>query len=392
MRKLKVLVIHNQYQQPGGEDVVVRAEVGLLRRAGHHVVEFMRNNASIAEFNPLQKAWLLASTTWNRRAYSQIQQVIAQERPDIAHCHNLLPLVSPAAYYACKSAGVPVVQTLHNYRLRCPTGTLYAGGQICDDCAHGLARGVARGCYRESHLQTATVAMMLGTHRLLGTWERSVDAYVALNRFARDYFVSAGLPAAKVHVKPNFLLDDPTPRTCAGDYALFVGRLAPEKGVLEMLEAWLRLPHIPLVVVGDGPLRDEAWRKAGESGSAHIKLLGQLSADDTQERMKRARFLVFPSRWYEPFPMTLLEAAACGVPAVAAGIGGVPELVVDGQSGLLFDPQDFAGLAEKADWAWTHPAEMAAMGSAARSLYQEKYTAEKNYELLMGIYQSALLN
>ena len=164
------------------------------------------------------------------RAYAQIQQVIAQERPDIAHCHNLLPLVSPAAYYACKSAGVPVVQTLHNYRLRCPTGTLYADGQICDDCAHGLTRGVARGCYRDSHLQTATVAMMLGTHRLLGTWERSVDAYVALNRFARDYFVSAGLPAAKVHVKPNFLLDDPSSPRLRGRLRFVCGQACSGKG------------------------------------------------------------------------------------------------------------------------------------------------------------------
>ena len=392
MRKLRVLVIHNQYQQPGGEDVVVRAEAGELRRAGHHVVEFIRKNETISRYKPLRKASLLVSTTWNPNAYRQIQQLIARERPDIAHCHNLLPLLSPAAYYACKSAGVSVVQTLHNYRLRCPPGTLYADGRICDDCARSLTCGVARGCYRNSRLQTATVAIMLGAHRLLGTWDRSVDAYVALNRFARDYFVAAGLPAAKVHVKPNFLLDDPVPRTGPGDYALFVGRLTPEKGVLEMLQAWQRLPHIPLAVVGDGPLRGEVSRKVGQSGSAHIKLFGHLSARDTQARMRSARFLVFPSRWYEPFPMTLLEAAACGLPAVAAGIGGVPELVVEGQTGLLFDPQNFETLTERVNWAWTHPAEMAAMGCAARNLYQQKFTAEKNYELLMNIYQAALSN
>ena len=392
MRKLKVLVIHNQYQQPGGEDVVVRAEAGVLRRAGHEVVEFIRKNETIAEYNPVQKASLLVSTTWNQNAYAQIHRLVTQERPDIAHCHNLLPLVSPAAYYACKSAGVPVVQTLHNYRLLCPPGTLYADGRICNGCARSLTRGVAQGCYRGSHLQTATVAMMLATHRLIGTWERSVDAYVALNQFARDCFVAAGLPAPKVHVKPNFLLDDPVPRAGQGDYALFVGRLAPEKGVLEMIEAWQRLPHIPLMVVGDGPLHDEVSRIADQPCNAHIKLLGHLSAGDTEVQMNNARFLVFPSRWYEPFPMTLLEAAACGVPAVAAGIGGVPELVVEGQTGLLFDPQNFAELAEKANWAWIHPAETAAMGSAARNLYQQKYTAEKNYEQLMDIYQSVFSN
>jgi len=143
-------------------------------------------------------------------------------------------------------------------------------------------------------------------------------------------------------------------------------------------------------VVGDGPLQDQVLQKVRQSGSAHIKLLGHLSADDTLAQMKGARFLVFPSRWYEPFGMTLLEAAACGVPSLAAHIGGVPELMIEGQTGLLFDPQNFEELAVKANWAWSHPAEMGAMGSAARHLYQEKYTAEKNYEALLDIYRSVL--
>jgi len=392
MRKLSVLVIHNQYQQPGGEDAVVRAEAGMLRRAGHHVMEFTRRNAVIAQYKPWQKASLCVSTTWNQNAYAEIRKVIAEERPDVAHCHNLLPLVSPAAYYACKSEGVRVVQTLHNYRLLCPSGALYAGGRICDDCTRSLASGIKRGCYRDSRLQTATLAMMLGAHRLLGTWRRTVDAYVALNQFARDYFVAAGLPAEKIHVKPNFLLDDPAPRCGTADYALFVGRLAAEKGVLEMLSAWQQLPHIPLFVAGDGPMRERVQHLLRQPSTAHIKLLGQVSADDVTAQMKNARFLVFPSRWYEPFPMTLLQAAACGLPAVAACIGGVPEVVVEGKTGLLFDPHNLEGLVAKADWAWCHPVEMAAMGSAARRLYQQKYTAESNYELLMNVYQAALSN
>ena len=205
MRKLCVLVIHNQYQQPGGEDVVVRDEMEMLRRAGHRVVSFIRNNAAIAEYNPLQKASLLVSTTWNQSSYRQIRELIAKVRPDIAHCHNLVPLVSPAAYGACQSAGVPVVQTLHNYRLVCPAATLYGSGQICEKCARSLTSGVVRGCYRGSRVQTATLAMMLGAHRLSGTWNCSVDAYVALSQFSRDYFVAAGLPPEKVYVKPNFL-------------------------------------------------------------------------------------------------------------------------------------------------------------------------------------------
>ena len=392
MRKLSVLVIHNQYQQPGGEDVVVRAEMEMLRQAGHRVVPFLRNNAAIANYNPLQKASLLVSTTWNWNAYAEIRGLIAKERPDVVHCHNLVPLVSPAAYDACKSAGVPVVQTLHNYRLLCPAATLYADGKICDDCSRSLRGGVARGCYRGSRLQTGAIAMMLGTHRLLGTWTRKVDAYVALSQFARNCYVAGGLPAGKVHVKPNFLPENPVSRARPGDYALFVGRLSPEKGVLEMLQAWHQLSHVPLVVVGDGPLRDQASRLVGESGSRQIKLLGQLNADDTQAQMKGARFLVFPSRWYEPFGMTLLEAAACGVPAVASRIGGVPELVVEDETGLLFDPNNLEQLVEKVNWAWAHRPEMVAMGSAAYQRYQQKYTPEKSYELLMNIYEAALSN
>ncbi|MGO9516356.1 MAG: glycosyltransferase family 4 protein [Candidatus Korobacteraceae bacterium] len=390
MRKLSVLVIHNQYQQPGGEDAVVRAELEMLRSAGHPVVPFIRSNTAIAEFNPLQKASLAVSTTWNRRAHAQIRELIAKERPDIAHCHNLVPLISPAAYNACRTAGLPVVQTLHNYRLLCPSATLYSGGRICEDCGRSPFRGVSRGCYRNSGLQTAALAMMLGTHRLLRTWSRSVDAYVALSQFTRDCFVATGLPAEKLHIKPNFLLDDAPPRAGLGEYALYVGRLAPEKGVLEMLLAWQRLAHIPLMVVGDGPLRDEASRMMDKSRSPRVRLLGQLSADNVRAWMKNARFLVFPSRWYEPFGMTLLEAAACGVPAVAARVGAIPELVSEGQTGLLFDSQNPDELAAKANWAWTHPAEMAAMGFAARRLYEQKYTPARNYELLMNIYQAAL--
>lgn len=389
MRKLSVLVIHDRYQQHGGEDAVVQAEINLLRAAGHRVVTYIRSNAAIAGYNPLQKACLAMSAIWNWKAHAEISRLVAKQRPDIAHCHNLMPLVSPAAYDACKSAGIPVVQTLHNYRLLCPAATLYSNGRICDDCTSGVQRGVTRGCYRGSRLQTATVATMIGTHRLLGTWSRSVDAYVALSQFARDYFVAAGLPARRVHVKPNFLPDDPAPRRGLGEYALFVGRLASEKGVLQMLDAWQALPHIPLVVAGDGPLRDQVERTVRESYVTNITLLGHLPADQVQEQIRKARFLVFPSQWYEPFGMTLMEAAACSVPAVAARIGAVPELVTEGQTGLLFDPRSPADLAEKADWAWGHPAEMAVMGVAARQLYRQEYTAERNYEQLIGIYRGA---
>ncbi|MFZ0312110.1 MAG: glycosyltransferase family 4 protein [Candidatus Korobacteraceae bacterium] len=389
MQSLSVLVIHNQYQQPGGEDAVVRAEVNLLRGAGNRVVQYTRSNSDIAAYGPLRKASLLASTTWNRKTYADLRALIREHRPDIAHCHNFLPLVSPSAYYACKSAGVPVVQTLHNYRLLCPSGTLFANGRRCQGCARSAASALRRKCYRNSRLQTAAVSLMLGAHRLRGTWKHAVDAYLAPSAFCRNYFVAAGLPAEKVHLKPNFLAHDPGRRRQCGDYALFVGRLCPEKGVLEMIEAWRQLPEVKLLVAGDGPLYYEA-RGAARHSNGVVEILGQLTPHDTLARIRGARFLVFPSRWYEPFGMALLEAAACGVPAIASRIGAIPELVADHRTGLLFDPDNFSELIERVRWAWTHPSEMDDMGSVARQSYLQNFTAAENYEALMSIYRTLL--
>ena len=392
MQSLSILVIHNRYQQFGGEDAVVSAEVDLLRRAGHRVVQYVRDNTTLANWPPLRKASLLFSTTWDRSAYAEIRSLIDKEQPDIAHCYNLIPQVSPAAYYACKSAGVPVVQTLHNYRLLCPAGTCFRKSAVCTKCVRGLVSSARHGCYRGSRLQSAAVALMLTTHRWCGTWDHAVDAYLTPSRFCRDYFIAAGLPPAKVHLKPNFVSLDPGQRTNRGDYAMFAGRLSPEKGVLEMLKAWQHLPHIPLLVAGDGPLYDEARSLIERSASGHVNLLGRLDPQKTIACMKGARLLVFPSRWYESFGLGLIEAAACGIPAVASRIGAIPELVIDNQTGLLFDPENFSELSDKVQWAWTHPAKMEIMGGAARQLYEREFTAEKNYQALMNIYHKVARN
>lgn len=389
MQRPSVLVIHNRYQQPGGEDAVVRAEIDLLRRAGHRVVPYIRDNRDIVSYGVAQKASLLISASWNLKTRCELRSLIRKERPDIAHCHNLLPLVSPAAYYECKANGVPVVQTLHNYRLCCPAGTLFTRGERCRRPCRGSAHAIASACYRNSHLQTAAVSLMLSTHSQLDTWERCVDAYVVPSAFCRDYFAAAGLPQQKLHVKSNFLVNDPGKQTARGDYALFVGRLSAEKGVLEMLEAWRDLPEVKLLVIGDGPLFAHAQDLA-HCDSGKIKFLGQLEPARTMSYMRGARFLVFPSRWYEPFGMGLLEAAACGVPAVASHIGAIPELVSHRRTGLLFKPDDLRDMAECVRWAWMHPAEMEEMGVAARRLYLEKFTADMNYEALMKVYRKVL--
>lgn len=386
MSALSVLIIHNRYQQPGGEDTVVRADASLLRRAGHRVIEYVRDNSELSGLGLADKARLLFDTSWNARSYGDIKQIIRVHRPDVAHCHNFLPLVSPAAYYACKRSGVPVVQTLHNYRLICPAGTLFRRGQRCDCCNRHPIRSIARGCYRNSKLQTAAVSLMNNAHRLTGTWQQKVDAYITPSRFCRDLFVRAGLPPEKIFHRANLLESDPPRRNEPGRYALFVGRLSEEKGVLPMLRTWRELRHVPLHIVGDGPLRPDTTTLISSLG-LNANVFGQLSPDETLAQIRNARFLVFPSQWDEPFGMVLLEAAACGVPAIASRVGAVPEIVEHLRTGLLFDPENFEELVDGVRWAWSHPAQIAEMGDQAHQRYREQFSAEQSYEALINVYR-----
>lgn len=388
MHKPGVLVIHNRYRQAGGEDAVVRAETELLRQHGHRVIEYGRNNRTIDEFGWLHKACLGPGTTWNPRVYSELRRLIRVERPDVAHCHNLLPMISPAAYFACKAEGVPVVQTLHNFRLCCPAGTLFCKDAACADCDGGLVRATMRGCYRNSRLQTAAVAIMLGAHRALGTWEHAVNAYSAPSLFCLDRMAAHGIPRHKIALRPNFLMKDPGARDTSDGYAVFVGRLCAEKGVRQLLWASRRLRNVPLVIVGDGPLRAELEIYTERNGMDHVRFTGELPAAQTLAQVRAARFLVFPSVGYETFGMTVLEAAACGVSTIGSSLGAIPELVEDSVSGLLFDPHNTEELVSKIAWAWSHPVAMNEMGATARRRYLQRYTAEQGYDKLVELYGS----
>lgn len=390
MRKAGVLVIHNRYRQAGGEDTVVRAEVALLRQRGHRVTEYVRDNTTIDGFGALRKASLMLSATWNQQVYTELGRLIRVERPDVAHCHNLVPLISPAAYYACQAEGLPVVQTLHNFRLRCPAGTLFRKDAACVDCDGNLGRAMARGCYRDSRTQTAAVSLMLGVHRAIRTWRDTVDAYMAPSQFCLERMAASGIPVEEITLRRNFLLNDPGPRRASGDYVVFAGRVCAEKGIRQLLLAWKRLAGIPLLIVGDGPLRSEAENYVDQNGMGNVHMAGRLSSVETLAHIKGARFLVLPSVTYETFGMTALEAAACGVATIGSGLGAIPELVDEGKTGLLFDPHNTDDLAQKVEWGWSHPVSMNEMGAAARRRYLKHYTADKGYESLMRIYDSVL--
>lgn len=388
---MKVLVAHNYYRQSGGEDEVFLRETELLRSAGHEVLEYTGHNREILENGLWSKVQLAARTFWSADTVAGLRSLLRREKPDLAHFHNTFPLISPAAYYACRREGVAVVQSLHNSRLICPAATLYRDGSACDDCQGKMVpwSGVIHACYHNSHLQTAVVAGMLAGHRVLGTWQEQVDAYIAFTEFFRQKFIDAGLPREKIFVKPHFLGTDPGMKQEMGSYALFLGRFAPQKGIPTLLKAWRSLGHVPLRVAGAGPMEREVEQFTGEHPG--VCALPYLSRKESIDFIKKARFLVCPSEGYgETFGLVAIEAFACGTPVIASRTGAMAEIVGDHKTGLHFTPGDPDDLAAKVKWAWAHPNEMDEMGTAARAEYKAKYTAENNYEALLEIYRRAL--
>ena len=389
---MKIVLVHNTYREKGGEDVVFESERRLLVRAGHNVIVFVRDNTDLRDNSFADKIAILPRMLWSSNARSEFVSVLDAAQPDLVHIHNTFLSISPSIYSACAERAIPVVQTLHNFRLLCPGGNLFRHGATCHECAdHSLFRSVLHGCYRNSVPATASVALMLALHRALNTYGKSVTRFIALTAFAKQQFVSAGFPDGRIVVKPNFAEPDSRERTGAGEYAAYVGRLVGNKGVHVLLDAWkkLRVPY-PLHIIGDGPDHLEMEAEARASKLTNVTFRGRLLREEVFEEMQGARFLVVPSTLYEGFPMCIAESFACGTPVLCSKLGALPEIVEHGITGLHFSPGDAQDLASKVEWVWNHPSQLAAMGLAARRKYESDYTSEKNYELLMEIYQQAL--
>ena len=383
-----VVVLHNRYLIPGGEDQVFAAEADLLEAHGHPVTRHVVDNEAIADRSRLA---LAVDTVWSRRSYRDLRRLFRDSGARIAHFHNILPQISPAAYYAARAEGLAVVQTLHNYRLACPAATLMREGRVCEDC---LGRPVAwagmrHGCYRGSRTATGAVAAMLAAHRALGTWHKLVDLYIALSDFARDKHIQAGLPAGRIAVKPNFLAQDRGPGSGGGGFVLFIGRLSPEKGLRPLLDAWRAEPlPWPLHIYGDGPLAAEV--AAAAAATAQIRWFGWQPADRIAEALRRAEALVLPSLWFEGFPMTMVEAYAAGLPVIASRIGSLAELVAEGRTGLLVPPGDAPALSAAVRKLAADAGGQAMLAAGARRAFETRYTAQRNYEELAALYGRVL--
>ena len=385
---MRILTVHNNYRQPGGEEQIFAGESALLESHGHEVFRYTLDNDDISTVNPLL---LAKNTLWNSTVYRDLRSLIRQKQPEIAHFHNTFPLISPSAYYAARDEGVAVIQTLHNYRLLCPNALFFREGRVCEDCLGRVfpIPGVVHGCYRGNRRDSAMVAATTSFHTILGTWTKAVDKFIVISQFAMNKFIQGGLPAEKLALKYNFLHSVPEPGEGKGGYAVYVGRLSIEKGLGVLLEAWRRLDRqIPLKILGDGPMAGLVTEAAREM--PEIEWLGRRPSHEVYEIVGNAAFLVFPSEWYETFGQVAIEAFAKGTPVIASNIGAIPELVQPERNGLLFRPSDPTDLAAKIDWLLAHPQKLAQMRLTARAEFESKYTADRNYQRLIEIYQSVI--
>lgn len=386
---MRVLMAHTYYQIRGGEDECCDAEVRLLREMGIEVELYQDHNSRVPEMGKLAAA---RSTIWSKAAYDGIRAKLRARPADIVHVHNYLPLISPAAYHAAKSEGAAVVQTLHNYRLMCPSAIFFRDGHVCEDCLGKTTAwpSIRHACYRGSRAGSATIAGMLAYHRMIGTYRSKVDLYFALNEFMRKKHIEGGIPAERIIVKPNFVSVDASPRSGDGDYALFIGRLMPEKGVDLLIETWRRLgKRLRLRIIGDGPLRERVEQAAATMDG--VDYLGKQSLEQCYEHLSRARCLVAASTWYEGFPRTFIEAFAFGVPVIAPALGPMAEVIDDGRTGMHFRPSDGDSLVQAVErFLDASPAERGALSANARQAYLDHFTAEANKRMLLEAYQQAI--
>ena len=385
---MRILSIHNRYLIRGGEDKSRELEEKLLQEQGNQVDIYEENNNRVAEIGKVRVA---IRTVWSTESYQIVRQKLTENSYNIVHVQNFFPLISPSVYYAANKQGVPIIQTLRNYRLLCANSYFFRDQKVCEDCLGKIIPwpGVVHGCYRDSKLGSLVVVTMQTLHRAISTWKKMVNLYITLTDFTRQKFIQAGLPADKIVVKPNFVYPDPGMGEGNGNYAIFIGRLSPEKGLDTLLAAWQLLGgKIPLKIIGDGPLSNQV--REAVTKLPYVKWLGRLPIQEVYTLIGEAKFLIFPSQWYETFGRVAIEAFAKGTPVIASNLGNMSSMIESGRTGFHFSPGDPNDLVALVEYALTHPEKLRKMRFEARSEFEAKYTAQQNYHKLMDIYKLAI--
>lgn len=393
--KQRVLIVHNYYQIPGGEDTVVENEKKLLEDNGHAVFFYSRSNAELQSMKIWRKLLLPLTTIFNPRTYVEIKKIIRTQRIDIVHVHNTLNLISPSVYYAALSCHVPIVQTIHNFRMLCPGAAFYRDGHICEDCIeHGLGCAVKHRCYRDSRLQTLACVITTKLYRLLGIYSKI--NYICLTEFNKGKLLQLNRPGRKqivnrdkVFVKPNFTYA-PVLQRGGAKYYLYIGRIEKIKGIEILLNAFTQLPKHKLIIAGTGAELAGYKDLAVKKGISNVEFVGFLNRTELNNILAEAKAVIVPSQWYETFGMVIIEAFAAGVPAVVGNIGNIADLIREHQTGVKFIYNDSSSLADAVRFFETLPAE-----SYTKEVIREfnsKYLPEINYRQFEEIYGKCMEN
>ena len=390
--KTRVLIVHNVYRFAGGEDAAVRQQQALLEARGHPVFLYTRDNAETDTYNLLQKVTFFVTSFFSWRTYRDVRAIVRRFKPDVAHVHNVFPLITPAVYWALKREGVPVIQTVHNFRFMCVNGLFFRDGHPCELCKTGRVwNGVRYRCYRDSRLLSALYAGIIAVHRLARTW-RQIDRFIALNAFTARKLVEGRIAAPdRIRVLGNFAPDAPRP---AGNsqprapYVVYLGRLSAEKGVDVLIDAAAQVPALGIQIAGDGPLENVLQARA--AGLSNVEFLGRVEGERKFQILRDARALVFPSVCYENFSLVLLEALSVSTPILASRLGGLPYILHDGADSLFFAPGDSHALAERLRQALEQPELMQQLGRHGLEVTLPEYTEAVYYQRLIAIQAEVL--
>ena len=388
---MKILQVHNFYRTRGGECGVVDAEKHLLESYGHTVIQFSADSKILDAMPFTQKASAFLQIPYNFRALARLQRFVAQNEPDIAHVHNVFPLLSPAVYVALKRVSIPVIQTIHNYRLLCPNGLFYVDGKICEACQQGgFKEAIKNRCMHDSFATSAlyATAIALGWHN--GTFQSCIDRYIVLNSFVFEKLVAAGVPQEKIRLCGNFVSHFAVESAAKQPYALYIGRLSLEKGLMTLLAASRMVPELPIKIAGTGPLEGDLRRAISGPGMKHIELVGHVTGEAKHSLISEALCTLLPSEWYENFPLSVVESLALGTPVVASRIGGLPELVQQDHTGLLFPAGDKKALAECLRRISRRESDTDRMAAMALTTAQELFSPQRHFEQLLAIYSDVV--
>ncbi len=381
----RILVVHHRYRVRGGEDQAVDREVALLRDAGLEVELLERDSKEIVGLAAKLRA--AREMPYSEQSREELAQKIDEFRPSLVHVHNFFPTFTPSIYDACVSRRVPIVQTMHNFRIFCASGVLARDSKPCELCLHGSTLPAMRyACYQDSRLSTFALTRMINVHRDRNTWNGKVNAFIALSQFSAQKLTEGGLDRKKIFVKPNFSFPPAeTMPSKSENYALYVGRLSEEKGVRTLLKAWQGI-STPLWVVGDGPLRAEVEA----AKTANVRVMGAMPSQSVMRMMSRAEFLVIPSECYENFPVVAAEAFSLKLPVIASRLGALGEIVKHGKNGLLFEAGNAEGLRAETQKLAQDSTLNEKLSAGAFTDYLENYTPQANLEALLKIYQAVL--